>query len=179
MSQASRTLMAHLAAAAALASTLVMSAPAQAADVGVSISVNQPGFYGRVDIGDQRPVVIYPQPVIIHQGPYSARQRPIYMRVPPGHYKQWARYCGHYNACNQPVYFVNGDHRYPHVHAPAPHRYDPRMDRRDDRRDDRWDDRRDRRDDRQDERRIRRDDRRDDRGQPGKGNGHGHGHGHR
>ena len=51
--------MARLAAATALASTFVMAAPAQAADVGVSISVNQPGFYGRVDIGDQRPVLIY------------------------------------------------------------------------------------------------------------------------
>ena len=50
--------MSRLAAATALASTFVMAAPAQAADVGVSISVNQPGFYGRVDIGDQRPVLI-------------------------------------------------------------------------------------------------------------------------
>ena len=107
MSQQSRSLMGRLAAATALAATLVMSAPAQAADVGVSISVNQPGFYGRVDIGDQRPVLIYPQPIVIHQGAYTTYQRPIYMRVPPGHYKQWARYCGQYNACNQPVYFVN------------------------------------------------------------------------
>ncbi len=82
MSQQSRSLMGRLAAATALAATLVMSAPAQAADVGVSISVNQPGFYGRVDIGDQRPVLIYPQPIVIHQGAYTTYQRPIYMRVP-------------------------------------------------------------------------------------------------
>ena len=100
MPQQSRALMGRLAAATALAATLVMSAPAQAADVGVSISVNQPGFYGRVDIGDQRPVLIYPQPIVIHQGAYTTYQRPIYMRVPPGHYKQWARYCSRYNACN-------------------------------------------------------------------------------
>ncbi|MDX9844804.1 MAG: hypothetical protein RBT42_13740 [Aquabacterium sp.] len=165
MSHAHRSLMARLAAAAALASTLVISAPAQAADVGVSISVNQPGFYGRVDIGDQRPMLIYPQPVIIHPGPYSTRQRPIYMRVPPGHYKQWTRYCGQYNACNQPVYFVNGGRPHPNAYAPTPRRDDHRMDRRGDR----WDERRDHR--------------HDDRGHPGKGKdkdrGHGHGHGHR
>lgn len=173
MSQQPRSLLASLAAAAALASTLVLTAPAQAADVGVSISVNQPGFYGRVDIGDQRPVLIYPQPVIIHQGAYSSRQRPIYMRVPPGHYKQWSRYCDRYNACNQPVYFVNGGRPHPNAYAPTPRHDDQRMYQRDDRRDDRWDDRRDRRDDRRD----------DDRGHPGKGrdkdHGHGHGHGHR
>ena len=118
MSQQSRSLMGRLAAATALAATLVMSAPAQAADVGVSISVNQPGFYGRVDIGDQRPVLIYPQPIVIHQGAYTTYQRPIYMRVPPGHYKQWARYCGQYNACNQPVYFVNGGRPHPNAYAP-------------------------------------------------------------
>ncbi len=173
MSHTSRSLMSRLAAATALASTFVMAAPAQAADVGVSISVNQPGFYGRVDIGDQRPVLIYPQPVIIHQGPYSVRQRPIYMRVPPGHYKQWARYCGQYNACNQPVYFVKDGRPHPNAYAPS-RRHDDhhRMDRRDDRRDDRHDHRHDHRDDR-----------RDDRGHPGKGHdkdrGHGHGNGHR
>lgn len=173
MSHTSRSLMSRLAAATALASTFVMAAPAQAADVGVSISVNQPGFYGRVDIGDQRPVLIYPQPIIIHQGPYSVRQRPIYMRVPPGHYKQWARYCGQYNACNQPVYFVKDGRPHPNAYAPSPRHDDHhRMDRRDDRRDDRHDHRHDHRDDR-----------RDDRGHPGKGHdkdrGHGHGNGHR
>mgnify|MGYP003348804638 CR=1 FL=1 len=77
--------------------------PAHAAtNVGVSVSVNQPGFYGRVDIGEQPPVLLYPQPVIIQQSPYGARQRPIYMFVPPGHSKNWSRYCGQYNACGQP-----------------------------------------------------------------------------
>ena len=77
-----------------------------ATNVGVSVSVNQPGFYGRVDIGDTQPVLVYPQPVIIRQQPYGMQQRPIYLRVPPGHAKHWARYCNHYNACGQPVYFV-------------------------------------------------------------------------
>jgi hypothetical protein len=26
--------------------------------------------------------------------------------VPPGHQKHWAKHCGQYNACGQPVYFV-------------------------------------------------------------------------
>jgi hypothetical protein len=32
----------------------VLAAPAVAADVGVSVSVGQPGFYGRVDVGASR-----------------------------------------------------------------------------------------------------------------------------
>lgn len=43
--------------AAALAA---MTVPVFAADVGVSISIGQPGFYGRLDIGD------YPQPQLIY-----------------------------------------------------------------------------------------------------------------
>lgn len=96
----------RLAAIAALAS---LAGLASAQNVGVSVSINQPGFYGRVDIGDSRPVLVYPQPVIVHQGPVAVVQRPIYMRVPPGHSKNWARYCGQYRACGQPVYFVRDD----------------------------------------------------------------------
>ncbi len=47
---------------------LAATAPVQAADVdvGVSINIGQPGFYGRIDIGNvPPPVVMYPQPVII------------------------------------------------------------------------------------------------------------------
>ncbi|MFN3888561.1 MAG: hypothetical protein ACK4MG_16545 [Aquabacterium sp.] len=85
---------------------LSFTGPAGAQNVGVSVSINQPGFYGRVDIGDTRPALIYAQPVIIAPGPVGVVQRPIYMRVPPGHSKNWGRYCGQYNACGQPVYFV-------------------------------------------------------------------------
>ena len=39
---------------------------ALAADVGVSISIGDPNFYGRLDIcGFPRPMVMYPQPVVI------------------------------------------------------------------------------------------------------------------
>lgn len=102
-----------LLALAALAASVSFT-PAQAQDVGVSIGINQPGFYGRIDIGNTQPVLVYPQPVIITQPVYGVRQRPIYMRVPPGQSKDWKRYCSRYSACNQPVYFVrDDDRRYP------------------------------------------------------------------
>ena len=31
---------------------------------------------------------------------------PLSLYVPPGHQKNWGKYCGRYNACGQPVYFV-------------------------------------------------------------------------
>jgi len=33
-------------------------------------------------------------------------QQPVYLYVPEAHQKNWRHYCGHYNACGQPVYFV-------------------------------------------------------------------------
>ena len=82
------------------------TAPAIAADVGVSVTIGQPGFYGRIDIGTfPQPVVIYPQPIVIHPvvGPVP---QPIYLRVPPGHARDWRKHCAKYQACGQPVYFV-------------------------------------------------------------------------
>ncbi len=82
--------------------------PAFAADVGVSVAISQPGVYGRIDIGRVAvaPVLVYPQPVVVAPGPVAVAQRPIYMHVPPGHAKNWRKHCGAYNACGQPVYFV-------------------------------------------------------------------------
>ena len=84
------------------------TAPALAADVGVSVTVGQPGFYGRIDIGSYpQPRLVYAEPVIIQQPRvgYPA-PRPMYLYVPPGHAKDWRKHCGKYNACGQPVYFV-------------------------------------------------------------------------
>jgi hypothetical protein len=121
----------------AAAALLALSPLAQAGgtNVGVSVSVNQPGFYGRVDIGNTQPQVIYPQPVIIQQTPVAVVQRPIYLRVPPGHERNWAKHCYQYRACGQPVYFVRQEVR-------QERREDWRDDRRDDRHDDRHDGRR-------------------------------------
>ncbi len=81
---------------------------AQAADVGVSVSISQPGVYGRVDIGRfPQPVLVAPQPVLVLPAPtVVAQPEPMYLWVPPGHRKNWRRYCGRYHACGAPVYFV-------------------------------------------------------------------------
>src|SRR6185437_14231281 len=96
-----------------LFTTLLFSAcaaPALAGDVGVSISLGQPGFYGQIDIGNvPRPQVVYAQPVVIQRAPEYASAPPIYLHVPPGHEKHWRRYCAQYNACGRPVYFVRDD----------------------------------------------------------------------
>lgn len=79
--------------------------PIRAADVGVSMSVGQPGFYGRLDLGDYpSPQLIYRQPRMIRRG--AEGRPPVYMHVPPGHARNWAKHCGAYNACQERVYFV-------------------------------------------------------------------------
>jgi hypothetical protein len=87
---------------------IVFAVSAEAADVGVSVSIGQPGFYGQIDIGNfPRPQVIYSRPVVIvhpHEG--MAPPPPVYIHVPPGHEKNWKKHCHKYNACNRPVYFV-------------------------------------------------------------------------
>ena len=81
------------------------SAPTRAADVGVSVNVGQPGFYGRIDVGDYPPPqLIYQQPRIINR--VEVDRPPVYLNVPPRHARYWHRYCGAYNACDEPVYFV-------------------------------------------------------------------------
>lgn len=92
---------------------------AQAADVGVSVSVGEPGFYGQIDIGDfaPRPQIVYAQPVVIHPVPVYERAEPIYLHVPPGQAKKWSRYCDRYDACGRPVYFVR-DRWYNDVYVP-------------------------------------------------------------
>ena len=137
----------HLLCTIALA---LAAAPALATDVGVSISVGQPGFYGQIDIGSfPQPRVIYPQPMIIDR--VHVVGAPLYLRVPPGHEKHWNKHCYEYHACGRPVYFVHHDW-YEHEYVPA---YRERYGH-DDRHDDHYDD------------------------EHGHGHGHdkGHGHGH-
>jgi hypothetical protein len=123
------------------ASLLVLSFSASAQ--GVSINVGQPGFYGRIDIGNVAPPpVIYTQPVII-QRPVHFIEEPLYLRVPPGHAKKWSKHCGAYNACGRRVFFVRDDW-YVNDYAPryrAEHGHGRRDDHRDYRQDDRRDDR--------------------------------------
>ncbi|BCB27196.1 hypothetical protein SKTS_20820 [Sulfurimicrobium lacus] len=116
----------------AAALTAVTITPlAHAADVGVSVSIGQPGFYGRLDIGDYpQPQVIYQRPIAIQRVPMN--RPPIYLRVPPGHAKHWSKNCHKYNACGERVYFVK-DSWYNREYVP---RYQERHGgRRDQRRD--------------------------------------------
>ncbi|MDP2144754.1 MAG: hypothetical protein Q8J80_11585 [Gallionella sp.] len=83
----------------------VVSTSAVAADVGVSVSIGQPGFYGQIDINNYpQPQLIYRQPVMVHRVPVS--RQPVYLHVPPGHAKNWRKHCREYNACGERVYFV-------------------------------------------------------------------------
>jgi hypothetical protein len=100
------------------AAAIVASVPAIAADGGISVTIGQPGFYGHIDIGDlPRPPVIFPQPVVIQPVPVGVVREPVYLRVPPGQAKNWKKHCRKYNACGQPVYFVQ-DRWYNEVYVP-------------------------------------------------------------
>jgi len=88
--------------AAALAAA---TAPIFAADLGVSVRIGEPGFYGRLDIGDYPPPqLIYRQPIAVER--VDLERPPIYLRVPPGHAKHWNKHCREYNACGERVLFV-------------------------------------------------------------------------
>lgn len=99
------------------------SAPTLAqAPVAGTITINKPGVYGHIDIGGYTPpTLIYPQPVLIAPPPVTVVQpAPVYLYVPPGHAKDWAKHCAHYHACGQPVYFVDERwvrERYEHEHG--------------------------------------------------------------
>jgi len=61
-----------------LAAWLPFSLPADAADVGVSVKISQPGVYGRIAIGDfPQPVLVHRQPVIIVREMYSQPVQPV------------------------------------------------------------------------------------------------------
>lgn len=123
--------MKHFLIAAAVVA-VTASTPTLAADVTVSVSVGQPDFYGRLDIGGfPPPQVIYRQPVVVER--VVVERQPVYLRVPPGHAKHWSKHCHAYQACGERVYFVRDDW-YNREYAP---RYRERYrDHREDRRDD-------------------------------------------
>jgi hypothetical protein len=167
---------------AGLTALLALATPPAVAgvDVGVSIGFDQPGLYGRIDIGRfPYPQVIATTPVIVVPPAYRYyRARPVYLWVPPGHRRDWRRHCGAYGACSQPVVFVRDDWARQHVVRRGDVRHDGRWadrgrawDRGGDR-DRRWDRDHDRHWDRDGRGGWDRDDRDDDRGR-GKGRGRG------
>lgn len=97
------------------------------AEVGVSINVGQPGFYGQINLGDApRPEFIYAQPLWIYRGP---EVEPIYLRVPPDHARHWGKYCRQYQACFRPVYFVRNSW-YDRVYVPYYRQHSVELDNR-------------------------------------------------
>jgi len=85
----------------------VLAAASFSASAQVTISIGQPGYYGRVDMGNFAPAPqVYGPPVLVSGGYHGA---PIYLRAPQSHRRHWSRYCGRYNACGQRVLFVRDD----------------------------------------------------------------------
>lgn len=81
-----------------------------ATQIAVTVGINAPGQYGRIDFNNypqamlitQQPVFYLPQTVVVQQDP-------IYLYVPAEHQGNWGRYCRRYQACGRPVYFVRED----------------------------------------------------------------------
>lgn len=106
--------------ALALVVTLVVTS-VKPSCAGVSISVGDPGFYGRIDIGNYPPPrLIYEQPIVVRR--VTTWYPPIYLRVPPRHVKHWYKYCDRYGACGRPVYFID-DGWYRDVYVPQYREY--------------------------------------------------------
>jgi hypothetical protein len=99
------------------ATALLALAGAASAQTNVHIDVGQPGFYGSIDIGDgYRPRVYQERPIVVERTVRYVDE-PVYLRVPPGHRKNWRKHCYRYNACGRQVYFVRDDW-YQDVYAP-------------------------------------------------------------
>ncbi|MDM5177014.1 hypothetical protein PO883_07355 [Massilia sp. DJPM01] len=100
-----------------IAAVLLGASLSGQAQTNVSINIGQPGFYGRIELGDfGRPPVVYTQPVVIERYARVAPE-PLYLRVPPGHMKKWSKHCARYDACGRQVYFVRDDW-YTNTYAP-------------------------------------------------------------
>jgi hypothetical protein len=124
--------------ATAFLSILLGSMAAHAGTPSVSVTISgevAPGVYGEVQVGNAPPPpVVYTQPVIIAPMPNHDEGRPVYLHVPPGHARNWARHCREYNACNRSVYFVKSAE-----YEPGYRGHKDRMRRDEGRRDDRRD----------------------------------------
>jgi hypothetical protein len=113
------------------------AAPAwSAVDVGVGITIREPGVYGRIELGSlPPPPVVYAQPVIITRPAVVVQQPPLYLYVPPGHAKNWGKHCGRYNACARPVYFVQEhwvEERYEERHGKGKYKHKHKRHKHDD-----------------------------------------------
>lgn len=133
---------------ASLLAVASLGLAASAAHAQISVSVGEPGFYGAIDIGGYpAPALVYSRPVVAVPGAYAGP--PVYLHAPALHMREWDRYCGRYDACGRPVYFVQDNwynsvyvpryHGRPYGPPPRRHGPPPRHDHYDDRYDDHHD----------------------------------------
>ena len=88
-----------------------LCAPAESAYVNATAGGSlRPGVYGRIEIGRAPPPpLIYDRPVVASRTIPAPGVKPVYLYVPPGQVRKWPKYCGKYQACSVPVYFVRMD----------------------------------------------------------------------
>ena len=78
------------------------------------------GTFGRVDLSGlkKKPKVINKKPIVIDTPALRARQKasgpvkPSYIFAPRVYYTGWERFCSRYDACAEPVYFIDHDWYY-------------------------------------------------------------------
>lgn len=105
-----------LAAIGTLIAIAAVAAPALAQNDDLT-SLGQPGFYGRLELGDDspRPEIYFSEPRLVE--PVAEYEDSIYLRVRPGESREWQLRCHEYQACGRYVYFVNDDW-YTNVYVP-------------------------------------------------------------
>jgi hypothetical protein len=102
---------------ATLLGVTAFSASAANIGVGISVNVGDPNYYGSIDVGN------YPPPEVVNASPMVVQPSvgvalaPLYVHVPLAYSSNWRHYCGMYNACGRPVYFVR-DSWYRQIYAP-------------------------------------------------------------
>lgn len=106
----------------AMFATLVGSLPLLSSaqvQLGVNVTIGAPNYYGQIDVenGMPPPAVLSPAPIVVQPAPMGVYYPPVYLRVPYAYTQNWAMYCGYYNACYMPVFFVQ-DAWYINVFAP-------------------------------------------------------------
>ena len=106
---------------------VIYAVPTSVNSTEISVNIRQSGIYGQINLNNQHPnpQLIYPNPITAIHSIVNVPQHPVYLHVPPGHTKKWNKHCHQYNACSQPVYFVQekwyNDVYRPHDHNQSSH----------------------------------------------------------
>ena len=97
----------------------VLLAPLSHAAAAEPSFIGDSGTYGPIDTDSKakpRPRLIFATPKTAERG--ASKNKPIYLRVPADHAKNWNDHCLEYKACDRPAYFVQ-DSWYNKVYVPA------------------------------------------------------------